>query len=114
MIGAPLQFSSIRFGIVVGIGLSLVSTILGGVITYISFKGYQRNNSRPMLFISLGFLLIFVIPFLISLGPTLSKLLGGVGSFSAQLSAGAGIIAELSRVTGLLSILYGLRMPIRE
>ena len=31
---------------------------LGLVIAYIAFQGYRRNDSRPMLFIAVGFVLV--------------------------------------------------------
>ena len=114
MIGIPLQFSGLGIGILVGVGLSLVSTILGVVISYIAFQGYRRNSSRPMLFVAVGFFFVFVLPFLLSVGPTLIVITGGAGPLIARISAVAGIIAEVSRVIGLLSILYGLRMPLRQ
>lgn len=114
MIGILLQFSGIRIGILLGVGLSLISTLLGLVITYIAFQGYRRNSSRPMLFVAIGFLFVFVIPFLLSIGPTLGVILGRFAPLIAQVSAVVGIIAEVSRVIGLVSILYGLRMPLRQ
>lgn len=114
MIGSPLQFSGLGIGILLGVGLSLMSTVLGGVISYIAFQGYRRNSSRPMLFVAVGFVFVFVIPFLLSVGPTLIVITGGGGPIVARISAVAGIIAEVSRVIGLLSILYGLRMPLRQ
>lgn len=113
MIAIPLQFNGIGIGILVGTGLSLVSTVLGVVITYIAFQGYRRNSSRPMLFVAGGFFFVFVLPFLISVGPILIMITGGAGPIVAQISSVAGIIAEISRVIGLLSILYGLWMPLR-
>ena len=114
MIGSPLQFSGLGLGILLGVGLSLMSTVLGGAISYIAFQGYRRNSSRPMLFVAVGFVSVFVIPFLLSVGPTLIVITGGGGPIVARISTVAGIIAEVSRVAGLLSILYGLRMPLRQ
>lgn len=114
MIGSSLQLGGYGIGIVFGVGLSLLSTVLGGVIGYLAFRGYQRNNSRPMLFVAIGFAVVFVVPFLLSVGPTLLMLTVGAGPLVARVSAVAGIIAEVSRVIGLLSILYGLRMPLRQ
>lgn len=114
MTGILFQLSGLDIGVLFGVGLSIVSAVLGFVITYIAFQGYRRNGSRPMLFVAVGFLLVFVVPFLISIIPTLLILLGQVGPLIARLSAGAGIITEVSRVIGLVSILYGLRMPLRR
>ena len=114
MIGVPLQFDGLGIGILAGVGLSLVSTVLGLAIAYIAFQGYRRNSSRPMLFVAVGFLFVFVIPFLLSIGPTVAIITGRVAPIIAQISAVVGIVSEVSRVIGLVSILYGLRMPLRR
>lgn len=121
MIGIELQISGLRIGILIGIGLSLVSVILGIIITYIAFQGYRRNSSRPMLFVAVGFLFVFVIPILISAGPSLVAFLivttgrySGLAPLIARASTIVGVIVQAIRVIGLLSILYGLRMPLRR
>lgn len=43
----------------------LVGVALGLFIAYQAYRGYKRNQSRPMLFISLGFILILGPPALL-------------------------------------------------
>ncbi|ELY43072.1 MULTISPECIES: DUF7521 family protein [Natronorubrum] len=40
--------------------LFIILTILGLAIIYLAFQGYRRNQSRPMLFLALGFAAIIV------------------------------------------------------
>lgn len=114
MVDTLLQLSGLDIGILIGAGLSLVSAVLGILITYIAFQGYRRNDSQPMMFVAVGFLLVFVVPFFIFIIPALTVVVGGVGPLAAEVSGVAGFIAEVSRVIGLLCILYGLRMPLRR
>lgn len=121
MIDILLQFSGLGIGVAVGIVLGFVSAILGVIITYIAFEGYRRNGSRPMLFVAVGFFFVFALPFFLSIGPKLAVIvmvttgeLRGIAPFIARISAVVGFVVEVSRVVGLLSILYGLRMPLRR
>lgn len=79
----------------------LVGAALGLFIAYLAFRGYQRNGSRPMLFIAIGFFLILgsgVVVFgIFLLVPTLSE---------AMLQA----VVQTFEIIGLLSIIYALRM----
>ena len=36
----------------------VVALILGAFIVYLAYKGYQRNSSKPLLYVALGFALI--------------------------------------------------------
>lgn len=80
----------------------VLSAIIGIFIAYHAYRGYRRNDSRPMLFISIGFVLALAVPFVLLLlylaVPFLSQ------SF-------IGVLTQTSQVVGLLSILYALRMP---
>ena len=86
----------------IAFGLSILSTLLGLVIGYIALQGYRRNRQRPMLFIAVGFFLVFWTPVLLLIGPYLAPI---VGQFIY------GVLGEVSQIVGLLCILYGLRMP---
>lgn len=80
----------------------ILSVIIGVFIAYQAFRGYQRNGSRPMLFIALGFILALAVPFAIFV-------LYGV---SPGIPVTAVIIAsQVSQVSGLVAILYALWMP---
>ncbi|WP_226480796.1 DUF7521 family protein [Natrinema amylolyticum] len=80
----------------------VLSALIGLFIAYQAYRGYRRNDSRPMLVIAVGFLFALAVPFLLVvlyvLVPFLSE------TFVAVLS-------QLSQISGLLAILYALRMP---
>lgn len=82
--------------------LTITSTILGLAVGYLALRGYWQSRKRPMLFIAVGFFLVFWTPVFLVAGPYLIPL---VGPFVY------GMLGEISRITGLLCILYGLRMP---
>ena len=87
--------------------LQVFKAIVGVTIAVIAYQGYRRNQSRPMLFIAIGFILVLGIPFLLYLGG-----LGLVAVIGLPTPAQGMVIvaAELSQVTGLISILYALRL----
>lgn len=85
--------------------LTLISTFLGLLIGYIALRGYWRSRKRPMLFIAIGFFLVFWTPVLLLAGPVLAPV---IGQFLY------GIVGEISRILGLICILYGLRIPFTQ
>lgn len=80
----------------------ILSVIIGVFIAYQAYRGYQRNNSRPMLFIALGFVLVLAVPFCVFL------LYGALPDIPVSAVV---ITSQLSQVSGLLAILYALWMP---
>lgn len=80
----------------------ILSVIIGVFIAYQAFRGYQRNESRPMLFLALGFMLVLAVPF------TLFVLYGVVPGISVTAVI---IVSQVSQVSGLIAILYALWMP---
>lgn len=80
----------------------VLSALLGLFIAYQAYRGYRRNESRPMLFISLGFVLVLAVPFL------LLVLYVAIPFLSETLIA---VLSQLSQISGLIAILYALRMP---
>lgn len=85
-------------------GLNIVAAVIGLLIAYQAYRGYKRNESRPMLFIAIGFTLAVGLPF-VMLIPTL--LLSG-----NAIAAGAlAILSDISSLVGLACILYALRIP---
>ncbi|WP_248516339.1 DUF7521 family protein [Salinarchaeum laminariae] len=82
--------------------LTITSTLLGLAVGYLALRGYWQSRRRPMLFIAVGFFLVFWTPVLLVAGPYLVPL---VGPFVY------GMLGEISQIAGLLCILYGLRMP---
>ncbi|CDK39154.1 hypothetical protein [Halorubrum sp. AJ67] len=74
---------------------------IGLIIAYIAYQGYSRNNSRPMLYIAVGFVLTFGGPgviFLASLVIPLPSLVVGVAT-------------RLVEILGMGTILYGFIVP---
>lgn len=80
----------------------VLSALLGIFIAYQAYRGYRRNGSRPMLFISLGFVLALAVPFVLLLVFLALPLPG---------QAVITVLTGLSQLLGLLAILYALRMP---
>lgn len=83
-------------------GYELVGAALGLYIAYLAFRGYRRNDSRPMLFISLGFVLVLGVPVLVL---PLFYLLPFVGN-GPVLQA----VIQTFEIAGLLCIIHALRL----
>lgn len=79
----------------------LIVIVLGLTISYIAYQGYRRNDSRPMLFFSIGFILVVGVP---AVAGSL-YLFGGVGT---EIIAGA--VTQLATILGMVCILFALRM----
>lgn len=73
----------------------LAGVSVGGLVVYQALRGYRRNDSRPMLFLGVGLLLLGPVHFLLLVVPAL-------GSFST------GLTQQLLDVLGLALILYSL------
>lgn len=96
--GGPVPDWVVTYGQVTDI----LSALLGVFIAYQAYRGYRRNGSRPMLFISIGFVLALGVPFL---------LLGLYLLVPALSEAGISILTQTCQVIGLVSIVYALWMP---
>lgn len=79
----------------------LVGAALGVFIAYLAYRGYRRNDSRPMLFVSLGFALALGVPLVI----TLVYLALPVSGFRVAVQ----VVIQTIEIVGLISIIYGLR-----
>ncbi|TYT63953.1 DUF7521 family protein [Natrialba swarupiae] len=110
MLETPLQvhevFRADQFELAM-LGINFLKGILGFVIAYIAYRGYRRNESRPMLYLSTGFVLVLGVPFVFFV--VAISLVGAIGPV-AVLEQGVVAVAELSQVIGLLVIVYALRM----
>lgn len=100
MIRAPLLLSvetlaseTIVFGFVAAIA------VVGIFVAYQAYRGYRRNDSRPMLFLAIGILLLTAIPAGANLG--LSVLI-------AATDAEILLVISLAHLAGVGSILYAL------
>lgn len=80
----------------------LASVCIGLVVAYYAYRGYRRNESRPMLFLASGFVLAFAVPFSVLVVYTIVPFV----------PVGVAVVAsQSSQVLGLLTILYAIRMP---
>ena len=73
--------------------------LFGAIIAYQAYRGYRRNDSPPMFYLSLGLLCLTVVPFLlnVALNSTISP--DRVVTVFFQ---------NVSRLVGLLAITYSL------
>jgi ACR3 family arsenite efflux pump ArsB len=79
----------------------LLGAALGVFIAYLAYRGYRRNRSRPMLFVSLGFALALGVPLVITLVYLALPVTGG--------RVVVQVVGQTFEVVGLLCIVYGLR-----
>lgn len=99
----PLQldeFSALEYAL---LGVEYVTVLPEFVVAYVAIQGYRRNESRPMLFVATGFVLLVGVPGLLStiyLAGLLPEPVLAVGS-------------SVGEVLAMASILYGLRQPTR-
>lgn len=79
----------------------LLGAALGVFIAYLAYRGYRRNQSRPMLFVSLGFVLALGIPLALTVVYVVLPFPGG--------QVAVQVLSQTFEVAGLLCIIYGLR-----
>jgi len=92
VVGQIVQFT---FDIgVVEVLIQLLGVLVGSVVVYQAVRGYRRNDSRAMLFLALGLLILGPIYFGVALVPGRSAL--------------AGLVNQLLDIVGLGLILYSL------
>lgn len=80
----------------------LVGAALGVFVAYLAYRGYRRNGSRPMLFVSLGFALALGLPLVLTLAYFALPISGGQVALQ--------VVVQTVEIAGLLSIIYGLRL----
>jgi uncharacterized membrane protein (DUF441 family) len=83
-------------------GYELVGAVLGVVIAYLAYRGYRRNDSRPMLFVSLGFALALGVPLVLTVAYLALPVRG--------LRVAMQLVTQTVEIAGLLCIIYGLRL----
>jgi zinc transporter ZupT len=79
-----------------------LTVLLGLAISYIAYRGYRRNQSRPMLFVAAGFALVVGVP--AAAGVVLYVV------FDAPIPV-INSVGQVSELAGMAAILYGLWMP---
>jgi len=77
------------------------SLLLGLAISVIAYRGYRRNDSRPMLLIAVGFVLVVGVP----------GTLGGLYLFTGVVGGmTASVTSQASELLGMATILLALRL----
>lgn len=105
-----LEGASLPFGIgeLLLLAIGLLTIALGIAIAYVAFRGYRRNDSRPMLFVAIGFVLVLAFPTVFDF-----LLYVLVSAFDVQLPVDTiyvSVISQIGQLLGMASILYALLM----
>ena len=105
MLDTPLQLIDLETLRTVRQASEVIPMILGLAISYFAYTAYRQNQSRPMLYIAIGFMLVLFVQAPLALifiyvlelpTPVLNTLL------------------QIPEFAGLGLILYGLWMPRRD
>lgn len=84
---------------------SLGLIVLGLVIGVQAYRGFRRNDSRPMQYLSIGLILLTAVPFVITFAGTLATSLEpGLARYRRHLT----LVAQFLQFTGLALITYSL------
>ncbi|WP_394326470.1 DUF7521 family protein [Halorubrum aethiopicum] len=79
----------------------MVGAAIGLFIAFLAYRGYRRNDSRPMLYLAVGFGVILGLPIPVV---ALSVLFPTISGPLAQ------VAIQTLEIGGLLCIVYALRM----
>lgn len=74
-----------------------ITAIVGAFVAYQGYRGYRRNDSRPMLFLAVGIALLTTITFLVRISLKLSGIVSDASVY---------VLALLVSIAGLLAVLY--------
>ncbi len=80
----------------------VLMALFGVFIAYHAYRGYRRNDSRPMLYISIGFVLVLTVPFVLLVAVRVVPVLPETATV---------VVIQTIQVLGLAAILYGFRVP---
>ncbi len=87
------------------LGVSIASVVLGLIIGYQAYRGFRRNDSRSMQFLSLGLILLTAVPFTLSFTTTLAiRLEPSLANIQQELF----LVVRLIQFVGLAFITYSL------
>lgn len=75
-----------------------VALALGAFIVYLAYRGYRRNASKPLLYVSLGFALI-------TAGTVIEGLLYNVFRYDLLAAVGTGTVIT---ILGFIAIIYSI------
>lgn len=75
------------------------TAVVGLFVAYQAYRGYRRNDSRPMLYLAVGVLLLTAVP---------AAANAGLSAATAATDAGILLVITLSHLAGVLAVLYAL------
>jgi hypothetical protein len=105
MLDTPLQLIDLETLRTVRQVSELIPMVLGLAISYLAYTAYRQNQSRPMLYIAAGFVLVAFIQVPLALG------LVYLSDFPTPV---LNSIIQVPELVGLGLILYGLWVPRRD
>ncbi len=73
--------------------------LIGTLIAVQAYRGYRRNDSRPMLFLAVGLLLLTLVPFVLNVA---------LNTLASPEQVTVVFLENVSRLLGLLAITYSL------
>lgn len=76
-----------------------VTAVVGLFVAYQAYRGYRRNDSRPMLFLAVGVLLLTAVP----AGANV-----GLGAATAATDAEILLVISIAHLAGVVAVLYAL------
>jgi len=82
--------------------VGLASAALGSVVAWTAYRGYARNESKPMLFLAVGVAFLTVVPFVLSHTVDLAT-----GATDATVL----LVVTACHLLGLVSIVRSFRRP---
>lgn len=82
--------------------IRLTSAALGTAVAWTAYRGYARNDSRPMLFLAVGIAFLTVVPFVSSYA---------VGWGTDATDATVLLVVTVCYLLGLLAIVRSFRRP---
>jgi heme A synthase len=104
MLDTPLQLIDLETLRTVRQVSEVIPMILGLAISYLAYLAYRQNQSRPMLYIAAGFILVLFVQAPLALALSVLELPAPV----------LNSIVQVPEFIGLGLILYGLWMPRRN
>ena len=78
--------------------VKIIALALGAFIVYLAYRGYKRNASKPLLYVSMGFSLI-------TAGTVIEGLLYNVFGYELLAAVGTGTLAT---ILGFVAITYSI------
>ena len=84
--------------------LGLTSALLGAFVAWTAYRGYRRNESRPMLFLAVGVVFLTTIPFVLA---------HAIDQLTAATDATVLLAITVCHLIGLVAVVTSLRRPDR-